>query len=173
MKQKSEKLTLGIVGKLFANQNYDFKKIRKNVLIYNYDKWAWVGGSFFGNKGVSMPYTDQIQRAARYLRDDVRFADYELAGLVMAGVQDYGAREGMKIIAPKLEKQGLHHVYNVIVRDAKTGNIIPMPTDWAYGGLFDDRKYLESDIISTVLIDLCARDDSMRQVIFDGLARQR
>ncbi len=173
MKPKSEKLTLDIVGKLFANQNYDFTKIRKNVLIYNYDKWSWVAGSFFGNKGVSMPYTDQIQRAARYLRNDVRFDDFELAGLVMAGVQDYDARDGRKIIGPKLEKQGLHHVYNVIVRDAKTGKFIPMPKDWAYGGLFDTRPNLENDIISTVLIDLCMRDDSVRRVIFDGLVKQR
>lgn len=173
MKNKAEKFTVSKATELFAQQGYDFNKIRKNVLIYNYDEWRWFAGSFFGNRGLMMPYADQIQRVAQYINNDARFAGFDLAGLAMAGVDEYGARDGMKIIEPKLETVGLHHVYNVIVRDAQTGKFIPMSKGWAYGGLFDDRRYLVTEIVGTVVMDLCARDDSVRQVIFDGLAKQR
>ncbi len=173
MKSNLEKLTLARVSELFVHQGYNFDKIRENVLIYNYDRWNWVGGSFFGWRGANMPFADQVQRVRTYLESDKRCQKYELAGLVMAGVDGFDARNGGQLLGPKLETQGLYHVYNVIMRDARSGNLQHMSRDWVYGGKFDTRKNLEDEIVSLVVGDILVKNGVARQVIFDGLKRQK
>ncbi len=169
---KKEKLTLDFMRTTFAAQGYDFDALRKNLLVYNYDKEYWPATGRVGADVLNtVPTCNQIRRIGERIQMAPMTPMYELAGVVIAGVSgwDYHRPKTPMVLRPYLGAPGLDHVYNIITRNTKTGKLLPMAREWVSTGKFDNMDDFWNFSVAAVLEDLVEKNICRRRMLLTAI----
>ena len=142
----------------------------RDVIYYDYDRGVWIAPT---DTDLRLSYPYNVGGMKKALEREPKLQNYELVAAATMTIQGkYYTGRKMVIKNPVLNPGGRTVVGNVVLRDKRTGNILPVASDWVTVAKFYMRQHALMHGFSMFVNNIAERSD-YREVLVEANIRQR